>query len=384
MLFEFATAGRIVFGGGARARLVDFCRASGARALLVSGSSAERSACAEEALTSAGIPFEIARVRGEPTVEEAERVVARGREARVDFVVAIGGGSAIDLGKAVAALLPAPGEPLDYLEVIGRGQALERPALPVLALPTTAGTGAEVTKNAVLASSAHQVKVSLRHDSMLPRLALVDPELTWSVSPATTAATGLDALTQCLEPYLSSSAQPLTDALSLEGLARGARSLVRAVEDGKDAAAREDMALCSLLGGLSLANAKLGAVHGFAGPLGGMFDAPHGALCARLLPLVFEVNLRALRARASSAPSLGRFDHAARVLTGRSAARAEDGLEWLQELTDELRVPALASYGVTRADVPVVVDKAAKASSMKGNPIQLEREELVEILERAL
>jgi alcohol dehydrogenase class IV len=382
--FDFASASRISFGRGRLAELGAFCSGFGRRALLVTGSSAVRSRVAEAALEAAGVDYRVVRVQGEPGILDATAGVDQGRSFGAELVVAFGGGSAVDLGKAIAALLANGGEPLDYLEVIGKNRPLERPALPCIAIPTTAGTGSEVTKNAVLASKEHGVKVSLRHESMLPRVALVDPDLTVSVPASVTAATGLDALTQCIEPYLSCQANPLTDAIALEGVRRGARSLARAFRDGTDTAAREDMALCSLFGGLSLANAKLGAVHGFAGPIGGMFDSPHGAVCARLLPFVLETNLTALRARLPQSPLLARFDTLAQVLTGHVEARAGDGVRWVQTLCDELSVPPLSSYGMTSGHIEDVVQKAMRASSMKGNPLPLEVVELTAILEGAL
>jgi alcohol dehydrogenase class IV len=321
---------------------------------------------------------------GEPRIEDALAAVAAGRALGVELVVACGGGSAIDLGKAAAALLANPQDPLEFLEVVGRGKPLLAPALPLIAVPTTAGTGAEVTKNAVLASAERRVKASLRHDSMLPAVALVDPELTLSLSPEVTAATGLDALTQCLEPFVSCLSNPLTDAIALEGLKRGARSLGRAFRDGADLSAREDMALCSLFGGLSLANAKLGAVHGFAAPIGGQFASPHGAVCARLLPLVMATNLAALRAREPQSAILERFELVAQALTGAPTATSADGIAFIEQLTSELAVPGLSSYGMTAADIPDLVSKATAASSMRGNPIALTPAELSEILGRAL
>ena len=233
-------------------------------------------------------------------------------------MIGLGGGSAIDAAKAIAALAANGGDPLDYLEVVGRGRSLTQPSLPCIAIPTTAGTGAEVTRNAVLASPEHGIKASLRSATMLPRLALVDPELTYSLPAAVTASTGLDALTQLIEPFTSSKANPLTDALCREGMMRAARSLRTAYEDGRDAAAREDMALASLFGGLALANAGLGVVHGFAGPVGGTFHAPHGAVCAAFLPHVMAVNARALRTRQPGSAALARYDEIARILTGQS------------------------------------------------------------------
>jgi alcohol dehydrogenase class IV len=382
--FEFLSAGRIVFGSGVASSLAERARHLGVRALWVTGKSRERHAALEEQLRAAGIELAQTSVATEPRVEDALAAVAAGKRVGAQLVIACGGGSVIDLGKAAAALLANPQDPFEYLEVVGRARPLPRPALPLIAVPTTAGTGAEVTKNAVLASSLHGVKASLRHDSLLPAVALVDPKLTLAMPPAVTAATGLDALTQCLEPYVSCQHNPLTDALALEGLRLGARSLSRAFRSGDDLSAREDMALCSLFGGLSLANAKLGAVHGFAAPIGGQFESPHGAVCARLLPLVMEANVAALRERDPSSPLLGRFERVARVLTGNESASIADGVDFVRQLAKELEVPSLATYGVTSAHVAEIVAKAAVASSMKGNPVVLTPAELVGVLERAL
>lgn len=382
--FEFLSAGRIVFGSGVSASLAERAQKLGRRALWVTGKDRARVATLESALRGAGIELAVIGVAGEPRVEDALAAVKAGRELGAELVVACGGGSVIDLGKAAAALLANPADPYEFLEVVGRGQPLAAPALPLIALPTTAGTGAEVTKNAVLASSEHRVKASLRHDSMLPAVALVDPQLTVSMPPAVTAATGLDALTQCLEPFVSCQNNPLTDALALEGMKRGARALRRAFRNGAELGAREDMAICSLFGGLSLANAKLGAVHGFAAPIGGQFDSPHGAVCARLLPLVMQTNVAALCERAPTSPLLSRFTEVARVLTGNASATTEDGVAFVEELTRELGVPGLSSYGVTSADISSLVVKAMAASSMKGNPLPLTPHELTAILERAL
>ena len=382
--FEFLSAGRIVFGSGVASTLGERARKLGRRALWVTGKNAERVSALRAALEHAGVELSVVSVATEPRVEDALQAVQLGRRAGVELVVACGGGSVIDLGKAAAALIANPREPYDFLEVVGRGLALEVPALPLVAVPTTAGTGAEVTKNAVLASAQQRVKASIRHDSMLPALALVDPALTLSLPPAVTAATGLDALTQCLEPFLSCLHNPLTDALALEGIKRGARSLGLAFRDGSSLAAREDMAMCSLFGGLALANAKLGAVHGFAAPIGGQFDSPHGAVCARLLPLVMQANVAALQQRASDSPLLSRFELCARVLTGNAGACIADGIAFVDELAQQLSIPGLASYGMSAADIPSLVIKAAQASSMRGNPIALTSAELSQILERAL
>lgn len=384
MRFEFATATRIIFGAGALREVGPIAAEMGQRALVVSGRSTERAAPLLELLTDTGIGTVLFSVEGEPTTEVAREGTERAREAECDLVVGFGGGSALDTGKAIAALLTNGGVPLDYLEVIGKGKPLTQPAAPYIAIPTTAGTGAEVTRNAVLASPEHQVKVSLRSPLMLPRLALVDPQLTYSLPPEVTASTGLDALTQVMEPYVSNKANPLTDGLCREGMQRAARSLRRAYDKGDDPVARLDMAVVSLFGGLALANAKLGAVHGFAGPMGGMFPGPHGAICARLLPYAMQVNVRALQERAPDSPALRRYEEIGQILTRDPKAGADDGVMWVQELGRALDVPPLSAYGLTRKDFPTLIQKAAVASSMQGNPIKLTFEEMEEILSQAV
>lgn len=384
MRFEFATAARIIFGVGASEEADTLAAELGRRALVVTGRRGERTAPLLNQLRAADVDAFTFTVAGEPTTDLVGEGVARAREADCDVIIGIGGGSVIDAGKAIAALLTNGGHPLDYLEVIGRGLPITQPAAPYIAMPTTAGTGAEVTSNAVLASPEHRQKVSLRSPLMLPRVALVDPALTYSMPPALTASTGLDAFAQVLEPYVSVMANPLTDALCREGLTRVARSLRRAYHDGQDAGAREDMALASLFGGLALANAKLGAVHGLAGVLGGMFDAPHGALCGRLLPLVMEANVQALQARAPERPALERYNELARILTGEPDVEAADGVAWVQDLCETLSVPGLATYNVTAGAFGDVIEKAMASSSMKGNPIKLTASEVRSILMRSL
>ena len=392
MRFEFATATRIIFGAGTLGEIGPLAAEMGGRALAVTGHTVARATPLLDGLAAQGIDCVTFSVAGEPTTEVARLGTQGAREENCDLVIGFGGGSVLDTGKAVAALLTNGGDPLDYLEVIGWGRPLTQPSAPYIAIPTTAGTGAEVTRNAVLASPAHRVKVSLRSPLMLPRLALVDPELTHTLPPEVTASTGLDALTQVMEPYVSKQANPLTDALCREGMRCAARSLRRAyacgeqgrTKQGDDAAAREDMMLASLCGGLALANAKLGAVHGFAGPVGGMFPAPHGAVCASLLPHAMAVNVQALQERLPGSEALHRYDEIARILTGSDKATAGDGVAWVQELCQALRVPSLASYGVTPEDFPVLIEKGSVASSMQGNPIKLTSDEMREILARAL
>lgn len=382
--FEFATAGRILFGPGAVAGIGEYARALGSRALLVTGRSAARADRMLSLLEAGGVSVARFSVAGEPTVELVAEGIDRARRERCDLVIGCGGGSPMDTAKAVAALLASGGSPLDYLEVIGRGQSITKPGVPCVAIPTTAGSGAEVTRNAVLASPANKVKASLRSPFLLPRLAIVDPELTYDLPPAITAATGLDTLTQLIEPYVCTRANPLTDGFCTTGLRLVARSLRRAWEDGHDISARQDMSLASLCSGLALANAGLGAVHGFAAPIGGAFAASHGAICAALLPAVMEVNLQALRSRCTDSPAIARYQQIAEILTGRTGASAEDGVDWVHELRAAFGVPGLSAHGMTLADVQGLVSKAAKASSMKANPVLLTLKDLEEILAKSL
>jgi alcohol dehydrogenase class IV len=384
MGFEFATATRIVFGPGTVGEVAPAAREMGGRALLVTGRSQARATPLLAQLKEVGITCFGCVVHDEPSVDLVRRALAFARKERCDLVIALGGGSTLDAGKAIAALLTNRGELMDYLEVIGKAQPLTEPSAPFIAVPTTAGTGTEVTRNAVLASPEHRVKVSVRSPLMLARLAVIDPELTYGLPPEVTARTGLDALTQLIEPYVSTRANPLTDGFCLQGMKRVSRSLRRACQEGEDPAAREDMAAAALLSGLALANAGLGVVHGFAGPIGGMFPAPHGAVCAALLPGGMETNIQALHERAPHSEALRRYGEIGRVLTGRPDARAEDGVAWVKQVCRDLVIPPLRSHGIGEADFPLLVARASQASSMKANPIVLTAEELRAVLDSAL
>jgi alcohol dehydrogenase class IV len=377
MQFEFATAGRILFGLGVSSQAPTVVAEFGARALVVTGGSPGRS----------GIVLESAAqfiVECEPTVAMAEAGAQLARERGCDVVVGIGGGSVLDAAKAIAALAANPGPALNYLEVIGQGQPLLHAALPVVAIPTTAGTGSEVTRNAVLAAPECGLKVSLRSPSMLPKVALVDPALAVSLPPATTAATGLDALTQLIEPYVSARATPLTDALCRDGIPRIVAALPRVFGSPADMEGRVLMALGALFSGMALANAGLGAVHGFAAVLGGQFTAPHGALCATLLPAVLRGNVQALRDRDAAGAALERYRDVARWIGAEPDATAECAADAAERLVSQFRIPRLAEWGVRSTDVAEVARKAQQASSMKANPVKLTSSELEQILMAAL
>ncbi len=379
MKFDSATAARIVFAPGASKQLPGIAREFGTRALVVTGRDTARVRPTVKALADAGVASEIFSVDGEPTLQLV-RQGAQAARGNCDLVIGFGGGSAIDGAKAIAALATNSGEPLDYLVVIGDARPLENAPLPFIAAPTTAGTGAEMTRNAVLGSPEHRVKVSMRSTLMFAKVALVDPDLTLDLPREVTVNTGLDAVMQVIEPYICTRANAFTDAFCSEGMKRIAASLSRAVRDGRDQGARESMSFGSLLGGLALANAGLGVVHGFAAPLGGMLEAPHGALCAEVLPHAISVNIRALRGRAAGGESLERYREAARLLTARVNVEAKDCARYVAELCQQLSVPSLRTYGLTAEQIPEVVEKVAKASSTKSNPIQLTAEGLLRSL----
>ncbi|MEZ4630213.1 MAG: iron-containing alcohol dehydrogenase [Deinococcales bacterium] len=378
--FDFATAQQILFGEGRSRELAKHAKALGKKALLVTGKRPESQEILKECLTGTGLASYDLTIHAEPSIEVIRAALADGEMEGCDLVIAMGGGSVLDSGKVMAAMLANGGDVLDYLEVVGLGRPLSKPSLPYIAIPTTAGTGSEVTRNAVLSASEHRVKVSMRSPYMLPSLAIIDPELSYSLSPALTASTGLDALTQCLEPFVSVAHNPLTDAIAFEGLARAAHALEKAYHEPQHQKARHDMALASLCGGLALANAKLGAVHGFAGVLGAMLDAPHGDICARLLPIVTEANISVLKDEAT----LERYRLIAECLTAKASATLTDLVDWLHTLNERLGIRGLASFGLEATMLDEIVTKSMQASSMKGNPVALTENQLRAILIAAL
>lgn len=383
MKFEFSTATRIIFGAGTIRQVSSLATETGKRICIVTGSSTERAQPVLEQLDKQSIEYVTLNIAGEPTVDMVKKGVESARSSESDCVISIGGGSVIDTGKAIAAMLTNGGRLEEYLEVVGDGKPLSHPAAPHIAIPTTAGTGAEVTRNSVLGVPEHKVKVSMRSPLMLPQFAVVDPELTYSMPPSVTAYTGLDALTQLIEAYTSINSNPLTDGVCREGLKRAGRSLKRAYENGTDKVAREDMAVASLFGGLALANAKLGAVHGLAGPLGGTISAGHGAICAALLPFVTETNIRALQNKRPDSEGPARYEQTAQILTGRTTAKVDELINWIFDICKSLNITPLSRLGLKEQDLSTVAAKAQKSSSFKGNPIELTGDELLEILKKA-
>lgn len=379
--FEFATANRIIFGNGASQEVPHLANTLGNRALLITDS-IERSTKLLDNLKALGIIVFLFEVNKEPDIYCVEMATRILRESGANLIIGFGGGASIDSAKAAAALAANPGNPEDYLEIVGLGRPLVNPSLPMIAIPTTSGTGSEMTRNAVIHAPKAQVKVSLRSPYLLPRLAVIDPQLTYTLSPEITASTGLDALTQCIEPYVCNSPTPLTDVLSKDGILRVARSITSAYQNGKDSVAREDMALASLYGGMCLANARLGAVHGLAAPVGGLLSAPHGGVCARLLPFVMEINIRSLQSQDSDSPFLERYTDVAQILTGNPNATAESGIRYIHALITELKIPPLSTYGINRDQFQILAERAMQSSSMKGNPVALSSEDIINILEK--
>lgn len=381
MTFQFATAERIIFGCDQSVEIPSMAQSLGTRIFVLTGKSQLAASPILETLRGKKLIISDYPLSGEPTTESVIGAAQAAKDFNAEVVISIGGGSVVDTGKAVSALLTNRGELTRYLEVIGEGRSIENPPVAHIAVPTTSGTGAEVTKNSVIKSEQHHVKVSMRSPMMLPKIAVVDPMLTLTVPPDVTAATGLDALTQLIESFVSHKANPLTDGLCKEGISRAARALSKAYRNGSDIGAREDMSIASLFGGLALANAKLGAVHGFAGPLGGMIPAPHGVICARILPHAMKENIKALKSREPESPSLARFDQVGKMLTDDPSADASDSVQWLSNLCKSLHMPHLADFGFTQQQIPELVEKAQNTSSMKGNPILLTEDELSAIVE---
>lgn len=378
--FSFLTAGRILFGRGQAGHLCAEILRLGRKVLLVRGRSVLWVDQVTEELLTQGADVETVVCTGEPTVAMVRAAVEAGRAAGCKVVVAVGGGSVVDLGKAVAALLPGATDVMDHLEGVGGVQPLAAQPLPFIAVPTTSGTGAEVTKNAVIAVPEAGRKVSLRDDRMLPDLAIVDPALTDLAPRAQTLASGLDALTQVVEPYVSCTANPLTDALCRAAIPRGAGALARLAEV-EDAAARDDMAFVSLMGGLALANAGLGAVHGLAGVLGGRTGAPHGLICGRLLGPVLVANAEAL---GRDDTDLSRFHEVAAWLGAGFGLSPDTVAHELSAHLDSWQVPRLAQWLTPETDLRAIAEEAASASSMKANPCVLPVGVLVDILKQAI
>lgn len=383
--FDFYSPTRVVFGRGKFALAGELAAGLGRSVMVIhNGRGAEPLI---EMIANAGAAATSWRQRGEPTVAHIDAAVEEARRLNCDSIIGMGGGSAIDAAKAVAGLLTSGGSALDYMEIVGKGLKIAVPAAPWMAIPTTAGTGAEATRNAVVGFPEKKFKASIRSEHLLPRIALVDPELGLTVPPAVTASSGMDALCQLIESYTSTGASPMTDALAMVGIPIAAKCLPPAFHNGANIEAREGMALAALLSGITLTNAGLGAVHGFAAPLGANFPAPHGTLCAALLPHIVVANIGALRKQgADGSRGLARYAAVGRTLPGyESAADPIDGCaRFTAKLARELNIPPLKQFGISRNDIPEMIFLARKASSMRYNPVVLSDESLAQALNAAI
>lgn len=388
MNFEFVAPTRILFGRGQFDRLGELSGRIGRRALIVFNGNEAIANSARNRLSAAGLDVQLFRQRGEPTVNDVDSATNSARKGQVDLIIGLGGGSAIDAAKAVAALVANGGSALDYMEVVGKGQKLTKASTPWIAIPTTFGTGAEATKNAVIGAPDRGFKASIRGEQMLARIVLVDPALGQGVSSKVIAQSGMDALCQLIESYTSNGAGPMTDGLAMAGLKRAPSALKRAYLNSQDLDALTDMALAALLSGMALANAGLGAVHGFAAPLGANFPIPHGAACAALLPHVVRANVAALRVASRDHPTLQRYAEIGRVAGAASGEGDADATEfliqYLFELSRDLHIQPLSAFGVKDTDVDRIVALARKASSMRFNPIVLDDAVLAGVLRDAI
>ncbi|ELL0574348.1 iron-containing alcohol dehydrogenase [Vibrio fluvialis] len=377
-MFQFMTSSRIIFGEGALQSSLSVISQYGYSVLLVSGKRTERANVVVDYLQQQNMRYQHLAVSGEPNITMVEEAAVGGRRFSPDVVVAIGGGSVLDMGKALAAIIPNQGNVYDYVEVVGRNVPLKSKPLPFIAIPTTASTGSEVTRNAVLRSGQDRVKVSLRSPEMLADVAIVDPTLTYGTDLATSGRGAMDAFTHLMEAYVCGEPNPLTDMICEEGVRRLSRSiLATCVRD--DSKARADLSFAAMLGGMAITNAKLGAAHGLASALGGKLDAPHSVITARLAPYVMRENIHAAQL-AGREDVLARYRRLSHLLTGRKNANVEDGALWAQMMLDKLKLPTLSEYGVCSTSFEQVARDAMKSNAIKGNPIPLTSERLIYIL----
>ena len=385
MFFEFSSVSKISFGIGRFSELPKLVAGWGNSALIIfngTGHSADDTiARLQQMLTSSNVRSTSCKQSGEPTVEDIDRAVAVGKSNQVDFVIGIGGGSAIDAAKATAGLLSNGGAAIDYMEIIGAGRKITAPALPWLAIPTTAGTGAEVTRNAVVGSPKHNYKASIRSDYLLAKAVLIDPELNVNVPANVTAASGMDAVCQLIESFTSNAANPMSDALALPGLRLAFPALRKSVANLNDVDARSDMAVSAMWSGITLMNAGLGAVHGFASPFSARDPVAHGVICARLLPAVIKANVAQLRAENKS---IERYVQIGKIAANREHIPDELAIailmEWIADSLQMFSIPTLASFGFDESHARDIIPKAKKAGSMKFNPVVLPDEVLLDIL----
>ena len=386
--FSISRLPRIEFGSGTLAKLPAIARGYGVRTLLVTGAGSLQNSpfwsTVTDGLRTQGMSWLHLAIPGEPSPQMVDEAVRSLRTESIDGVIGIGGGSALDAAKAIAGLLIPGNSVMDHLEGVGPELPYIGPATPFIAVPTTAGTGSEATKNAVLSVRGNNgFKKSFRDDKLVAEYALVDPDLLATCPPAVIAANGMDALTQLLESYVSSRAAPMTDSLAWGGMKAARDGLLAVYADAGNAAARERMAYAALVSGITLAQVGLGSVHGLAAPLGAFFPIPHGVACGTLVATATRVNIEAMRARQPDHPALEKYAQVGRLLSKQGQLNRDAAhsvlVDTLDAWTRELKLPTLAHFGVTQADIPRIVAHS-RGSSMKTNPIQLDDSEIAAIV----
>lgn len=377
-MFQFMTSTRIIFGEGALQSSLSILNQFGYSVLLVTGQDPERSSPIIQYLKNQSMRYQHVAINDEPNITMVEETAVSGRKFQPDMVVAIGGGSVIDMGKALAAVIPNQGDVYDYVEVVGRNVPLKTKPIPLIAIPTTASSGSEVTKNAVLKSGQDRVKVSLRSPDMLADVAIVDPTLTYGTDAYTSGRGAMDAFTHLMEAYVCGDPNPLTDMVCEEGLRRLSPSIIAACKQD-DHKARADLSFAAMLGGMAITNAKLGAAHGLASALGGKLNAPHSVISGRLAPFVMSENINEAKA-AGRSDILNRYKRIAQIVTGRTNAHIEDSVLWVQMVLDKLALPHLSEFGVCSTSFEQVAQDALQSVAIKGNPLPLNEERLIHIL----
>jgi alcohol dehydrogenase class IV len=377
-MFQFMTTSRIIFGEGSLQSSLSVINQFGYSVLLVTGKDLTRSQLIINYLKGQSMRYQHISVSGEPNITMVEESAVLARRFKPDMVVAIGGGSVLDMGKALAAMVTNAGDLYDYVEVVGRNVPIKAEPLPMIAIPTTASTGSEVTKNAVLKSAQDKVKVSLRSPEMLPNVAIVDPTLTYGTDPQTSGRGAMDAFTHLMEAYVCGEPNPLTDMICEEGLRRLTHSIISGCRQDNPRA-RSDLSFAAMLGGMAITNAKLGAAHGLAAALGGKISAPHSVIAARLAPFVMQENMRAAKQEGRS-DLLARYRKIAKLVTEDDDADMDDAIRWVNSMLDKLEIPSLSHYGVCDISFATVAEDAMKTVAIKGNPLPLTRDRLIELL----
>lgn len=390
--FEFLPTPQLYFGVNQISLIGTITNLYGTKALIVASESVfkneKNQSILKEKLSECGIRYQTIFIKGEPEIEQIDKAVELSVTHNSEVVIGIGGGSVIDAGKAIAGISTNGGSAQDYMEVIGKGKKILKEPLPFIAIPTTAGTGSEATKNAVIFSKKHRLKTSIRSPLLLPKVAIIDPELMITLPPDITASTGLDALTQLIEAYTSNKAQPITDVLALMGIEKITESILRVYEEGTDLQARSDMALGAYLSGVCLANSGLGAVHGFAGPIGGLLNIPHGVVCGALLAPTIEENIRTMISKVPYHPLLEKYVTLGNLLAEFPFETTKESIQnligYLKNLSSILKIPKLSKYGLKSELFNTIIKSAMNSSSMKYNPVKLNESQLVSILDKTM